>query len=220
MTIRTYAVGPLQANCYLVYDEQGDGVVIDPGGEPDRLLAAIAGSGMRTAAVLLTHAHIDHLAAADAVLRETGAPLWLHEADAPALADPHRNLAAVFPTLCGGTPPALHADRLLRDGDAVEAGGLRLTVLHTPGHTPGSCCYLLDLPDVPDTSPRGGRYVGGHALFSGDTLFADGYGRTDFPGGSEREMRQSLRRLFALPHAYTVFPGHGGETTNRAAQGR
>lgn len=215
MTIRTLPVGPLQANCYLVYDESGDGVVIDPGGEADRLLLAIRGRGIRVGAVLLTHAHVDHMAAADAVLRETGAPLLVHEADAPALSDPTRNLSAVFPELCGGALPALCADSLLRDGDTVKAGTLCFTVLHTPGHTPGSCCYLLDLAEPPETPPGNGLYVGGHVLFSGDTLFSGGCGRTDFPGGSEREMRRSLRRLSELPHVYTVYPGHGGETTNR-----
>ncbi len=197
MTIQTIPVGPLHTNCYLVYDDQGDGVVVDPGGEADTLLCAIASSGMRVRYVLLTHAHVDHMAAAAAILEATGANLLLHEGDAPALTDPSWNLSSLFPELCDGPLPVLKADRLLREGDTVEAGTLRFTVLHTPGHTPGSCCYLC-----------------GDVLFSGDTLFQDGCGRTDFPGGSKWEMLQSLARLRELPEACRVYPGHGGETTN------
>ena len=185
-------VGPLQTNCYVVYDGDGNCVVIDPGAQATDILKTIK-TGTIVKVVLLTHVHFDHIGAVRAICEKTNAPLFVHEGDERALSDSRRNLAALF---IQGEDLQLTADRLLKDGEEVMAGNMTFEVLHTPGHTPGSCCYLC-----------------GNLLFTGDTLFADGAGRTDFPGGDSRALRASLERLAALDGDYTVLPGHGPATT-------
>jgi glyoxylase-like metal-dependent hydrolase (beta-lactamase superfamily II) len=192
--IERLTVGELETNCWLVGDDgEGPLVVIDPAGDGDRLLAAVG--ERRVAAVVLTHGHFDHLGAATAVLEATGAPLLVHSWDAAAVTNSAANGGMAF-GFDAVSPPA---DRLLEDGDEVEAGRLRLEVLHTPGHTPGSICLFADVEDGPH-------------LFSGDTLFAGSVGRTDFPGGDARALRASIGRLASLLPATLVHPGHGPDT--------
>lgn len=193
MEIRTIPVGELETNCYLAWEEDKQAVVIDPGAEAGRILGEAEKAGVQVRQVLLTHVHFDHMLAAREVMEATGAGLSVHEADAAALTNPARSLLALF---MPGRRYALSAGRLLTEGDTVEAGQLKLTVLHTPGHTPGSVCFRT-----------------GGVIFSGDTLFMDGEGRTDFPGGDPAAMRASLRRLAELPDDYAVYPGHGPATT-------
>mgnify|MGYP005861772809 CR=1 FL=1 len=191
MNVRRLTVGPLDTNCWLVDDGAGGPMlVIDPADEPSVILEAI--DGAHVAGVVLTHGHFDHLAAARDVLAVTGAPLLVHEADAESITSAHGTGGALF----GFEVSAPAADRLLRDGDRLDAGSLSLTVLHTPGHTPGCVCL----------------YTGGH-LFSGDTLFSGSIGRTDFPGGDMDAMSRSVARLAGLPDDTRVHPGHGPETT-------
>ena len=192
MTIRCLPLGALQANCYLLSDEEGATAVIDPGDEAGTILETVRAGELAVEAILLTHAHFDHILAADELRRETGAPVYVSETDAPALADPRRSLTVLAK---GGAGP-LRADHLLKDGEELRVGRLAVSVLHTPGHTPGSCCFLC-----------------GDALFSGDTLFAGSIGRTDFPGGDDQAMAASLRMLAALEPGIRVFPGHGESTT-------
>ena len=192
MTIRCLPLGALQANCYLLSDEEGATAVIDPGDEAGTILETVRAGELAVEAILLTHAHFDHILAADELRRETGAPVYVYETDAPALADPRRSLTVLAK---GGAGP-LRADHLLKDGEELRVGRLAVSVLHTPGHTPGSCCFLC-----------------GDALFSGDTLFAGSIGRTDFPGGDDQAMAASLRMLAALEPGIRVFPGHGESTT-------
>ncbi len=183
------SVGAYQANCYLVFDEQKNAVVIDPGAEPQRLLRCIGEHQLCVKAILLTHAHFDHMMAVADVQQATGAPLWLHEAEAPALSDSRRSMVPV--------PYPLTAQHVLCDGETFAVGNLHFTVLHTPGHTEGSVCYLC-----------------GDTLFSGDTLFAyGGVGRTDFVGGNACALWRSLKRLSSLPPNTRVATGHGEETT-------
>lgn len=188
MNFKRIPVGDLGTNCYLVYDERKNAVVIDPGAEPKRLLVLIQGDELRVQALMLTHVHFDHIQAVKELQAATGAPLLVHEADVPALTDPTLSLVQ--------TPYELVADRVLSDGDTVEVGDLTFTVLHTPGHTRGSVCYRC-----------------GNTLFAGDTLFAGSIGRTDFIGGDFFAMRQSLVRLATLPDDTRVASGHGEETT-------
>ena len=192
MTIRCLPLGALQANCYLLSDEEGATAVIDPGDEAGTILETVRAGELAVEAILLTHAHFDHILAADELRRDTGAPVYVYETDAPALADPRRSLTVLAK---GGAGP-LRADHLLKDGEELRVGRLAVSVLHTPGHTPGSCCFLC-----------------GDALFSGDTLFAGSIGRTDFPGGDDQAMAASLRMLAALEPGIRVFPGHGESTT-------
>ncbi len=192
MTMRSLTVGALGVNTYLVYDETKQAAVIDPGDEASRLCELIAREGVTVTAILLTHAHFDHIGAAESLAATTGAPLYIHEAEAPALSDPQINLSGLF-----GAPLTVTGDiRTLRDGDTVTVGRTVFTVLHTPGHTVGGVCYLT-----------------GETLFSGDTLFCESIGRLDFPGGSAAMMRRSLERLMALPAQTTVYPGHEEPTT-------
>ncbi len=184
-------VGQLQANCYLVWDEDRNAVMIDSGDEADRLLRIIGKRGLSLSAILLTHAHFDHMMAVNAIKDETGAPVMVHAAEEPALTDERINLSAMI-----GIPYRTAADRLLQDGETVTVGKLSFTVIHTPGHTVGSCCYRF-----------------GDVLFSGDTLFADSIGRTDFPGGSMTVMQQSLAKLCTYPDTLNVLSGHGEATT-------
>jgi glyoxylase-like metal-dependent hydrolase (beta-lactamase superfamily II) len=189
--VRRLTLGALDTNCWLVDDgDGGPALVIDPADEPQVILEALGDQSV--AAVVLTHCHFDHLAAAREVLAATGAPLLAHQDDAAFLNDAVGTGAALF----GFDTTAPEADRKLRGGDTIEAGGVSLAVLLTPGHTPGSVCLIGD----------------GH-LFSGDTLFAGSIGRTDFPRGDVASMRHSIARLAELPDDVRVHPGHGPETT-------
>jgi len=191
--VRHLVLGDLQTNCYIVNDDEGGAaVVIDPAGEPDRLLAAI--EGLSVALVVLTHAHFDHLGAVCEVLDATDARLLVHEIDAPRIVSPAADGTGAAPFGYDYSAPS--ADQTLVEGDTVESGSLVMQVLHTPGHTPGSICLLAE-----------------DHLFSGDTLFAGSVGRTDFPGGDMREMQRSIARLATLADGIVVYPGHGPETT-------
>jgi glyoxylase-like metal-dependent hydrolase (beta-lactamase superfamily II) len=176
-------------NCYLLIDS-GEIAVIDPGFEPERLLAKVDAYGGRKAVkyIINTHGHVDHMGANAAVQRATGAQILIGRNDAGQLTDSQQNLS-VFLGEQAVSPPA---DRLLKEGDTVEVGATRLKVVETPGHTEGGICLIGD----------------GFA-FTGDTLFFQSMGRTDFPGGSERKIMASLKRLTELlPDDTMVYPGH------------
>lgn len=178
-------VGLLGTQCYVIWREnEPDCVVIDPGDEPERVRAACG--GRRIAAILLTHGHFDHIGAVGA-LAQAGTEIVIHRLDAPLLADPEGNVS----TMVGRRITAPEATRLVEDGDTVTAAGVAFRVTHTPGHTPGSVCYEA-----------------GRSLFTGDTLFHAGYGRTDLPGGDEAAMAASLRRLAAMRATHELYPGH------------
>lgn len=196
IAVTRLVLGDLDTNCWIASDGAGGPlVVIDPGAAPDRVMSAV--DGRPVAAVVLTHGHFDHLGAVAEVLRVTGAPLLIHADDAPVITSAQDNGGALF----GYDSVAPVPDRLLADGDRIEAGGLTLSVWATPGHTPGSICLLADVSEGPEH------------LFSGDTLFAGNVGRTDFPGGDARKMRDSIALLASLPASTIVHPGHGPDTT-------
>lgn len=196
MRISTFVSGSFSENCYVVQDEgTGKAVVIDPGEYSQELAEQIERIGRENiTAILLTHCHFDHILGVAEVRELCGAPVMIHEQDADSLTDPARNGVMFFGLHFASS--LVPADKTLREGDAVEAGDLSIKVIHTPGHTPGSCCFAVD-----------------GTLFSGDTLFPEACGRTDLPGGSRREMCTSLKRLAALEGDYRVFAGHGEPTT-------
>ncbi len=195
MEIQRLVVGALQTNCYLIdREERGDAVVIDPGGDADAILSAL---GRRTAAaVLLTHAHFDHTAALGAF---PGVPVYLHAGDGAMVSDSRLNAGQAY----GDTAPRAGDFRYIAESDVIGAAGLSFEVWHTPGHTPGGVCYKI-----------------GDCLFTGDTLFRRGYGRTDFALGSFPALMQSLRRLLKHRENLTIYPGHGDETTLDEERGR
>ena len=189
LTIRSFAVMPFDENCYVVSDNTGEGVVIDPGGMASTILEYIREAKLSIKAVLNTHGHCDHIGADDAIRDATEAPLYIHKEDAPMLGDVKLNLSAVM----GFRALARPAEHLLSEGDVISFGQSKLEVLHTPGHSKGGVCF-----------------VGNGVVFTGDTLFAGSIGRSDFPGGSEVELIGNIKkRLLVLPDDMKVYSGHG-----------
>ena len=194
MKILGFPVGPLQANAYLAICEDTQAcALVDPGAEPERLLAAAAEAGAHIEMILLTHAHLDHIGAVAAVRRETGAPVYLHPADLP-MYEAAPQQAKSFGLDLESQP---HPDRTLEDGEVVAIGRESIEVRHTPGHSPGHVSLVGD----------------GFALV-GDCVFAGSIGRTDLPGGDHRTLLESIKeKLLSLPDATVLYPGHGRETT-------
>lgn len=192
----------VEENAYLVCPEgRDDAFIVDPGDDLKALRSAIEASGRRLCAILLTHGHFDHMLGAKPLADETGAAVYIHADDAEMLSDGEKSAAALF----GSRIPQPDGVEHTTYGDTVEVCGLRLMVLSTPGHTRGGVC-LYD--------------ADGGVLFTGDTLFSAGFGRTDLYGGSSQALRRSLRTLFALPGDTDVFPGHGPSTTIAAERRR
>ena len=192
MLIKTITVGAYETNCYIVADEATlDCAVIDPGSDASAILDYLEETHLRCRFVLLTHGHFDHTGAVSDMLADTDALLMMHKAD-------------VGVTVGGDyyrfVPP--EGTTFYAEGDVVCVGGLSFTVMETPGHTPGSVSLLCSAKD-------GGETV----LFTGDTLFRDSCGRTDFPGSSAEDILRSLKRLAELPGDCEVYPGHGFSTT-------
>jgi len=189
------AVGPLACNCYIVGDDATkEAIVIDPGGDAEDLVTTIVEHGLRITAIIATHAHFDHVIAAERVRDATGAPFYLHDHDKPVLSWLQES-GRLF--LGIDLPPPPDVDSAADEGTRVVAGAVELEVMHTPGHSPGSISLLGD-----------------GALFSGDTLFAGSVGRTDLPGGDTLAMVRAIRKkLFALDDDLRVYPGHGPATT-------
>ncbi len=198
MKIKCLPLGPLQANCYLLADDQGRAAIIDPGGDPEEIFSVIEREGFIPVAVIDTHSHIDHVAANRAVKERYRAPLLIHRRDAPGLCEPDLNLSSLGLGRLDSPP----ADRELDDGDEIRIGSLSLKVIATPGHSPGSISLLW------------AREPGPAVIFTGDTLFAGGVGRTDFPGGSLEDLVASIRdRLLVFPDDTVILPGHGPSST-------
>ena len=189
MKIHTLPLGAYQTNTYIV-ENGGRCAIIDPGYEPETILAFLSKQGLTADAVLLTHGHFDHVGAVEKIVEKTGCALWMSERDWSQKISP---LTSYF-------YPIANCDftevQFCEDGEEICVAGLTFTVLETPGHTWGSVCYFC-----------------GDAMFSGDTLFAGSCGRTDLPGGDWDTIAQSLKRLSELDGNYTVYPGHGNSTT-------
>jgi glyoxylase-like metal-dependent hydrolase (beta-lactamase superfamily II) len=197
LRIETYTLGPLETNAYLVIDpEAAKAFVIDPGDGPEPLLRRIDELGAEVEAIVLTHAHFDHIAGVDAVRRACRCPVWLHGLEADWLTDPRKNGSALWPDV--SPPIALEpAEHALEDGMTLKLIGREFRVIHTPGHSPGSVSL----------------FHGGH-LIGGDVLFRMSVGRTDLPGGRTEDLVDSIRnKLYKLPPDTRVYPGHGPQTT-------
>jgi len=194
--IETLPVGDLQTNCYIVADEpSGEAIVIDPGGDAPAILDTVARHKWTVKMVINTHGHFDHIMANKDIVEATGAPLAVHPDDASMLTSPLRS----FSVFAGKTSPSQAPTVELVDGSVVQVGKIKFTVLHTPGHSPGSISLYNAEEKV---------------VFSGDALFQMGIGRTDFPGGSMPVLCKSIReRLFTLPDDTVVYSGHGPETS-------
>ena len=183
LNFQVMPLGAYQTNCYILWDENRDDcIVIDPGYQPETVLLKVKSLGKSIAAILLTHGHFDHVGAVREIAADTDCLVYIHAGD---LSMPE-----------GFTAGPLYYTNTYAEGDTMSIAGLRLRILHTPGHTPGSVCICCE-----------------DHMFSGDTLFQDSCGRTDLPGGSFPQIRQSLRRLAGLEKDYAVHPGHGPSTT-------
>lgn len=189
MLIETVAVGAYQANCYILAEkDNSDAIIIDPGEEYNKIKKVIDNHKLTPKIIINTHGHIDHIAA-DA---KFGLPVYIHEDDVDFLIDSKKNMSAFL-----NMPKAIKVEiKTLKDKDKIKLGNIVLEVIHTPGHTPGGICLKM-----------------GNILFTGDTLFYAGVGRTDFPYASQRIMVESLRKLFKLPKNTKIFPGHGPSST-------
>lgn len=196
MKIQSYNLGPIQTNAYVITNEETNrAVVIDPGMQPGKLIERLRAQETTVEAILLTHAHFDHMGGVDETRKAFGAPVYIHDLEADWLTDPRKNgsvrWAEVTPPLT--TDPAEYA---LDEGQVMSLIGMEFRVMHTPGHSPGSVSFLC----------------GGH-LFSGDVLFRQSVGRTDLPGSSERDLIDSIRgKLYRLAPETIVYPGHGPRT--------
>ena len=189
LTIQSFAVMPFDENCYVVSDDTGEGVVIDPGGMAKEILAYIREAKLSIKAVLDTHGHCDHIGANDAIRDATEALLYIHKEDGAMISDIRLNLSAFMGFKVISRP----AEHLLSEGDKISFGNSELEVIHTPGHTKGGVCF-----------------VGDGVAFTGDTLFAGSIGRSDFPDGSEVELIGNIKKkLLALPDETKVYSGHG-----------
>ena len=194
--IRTIATRVYSANAYVYYDETSRTcAVIDPGGDAERIIECLNELGLKVEHILLTHGHFDHIMAVRDIVKHTGAPVCAGADERPVLTDASMNLSnEVF-----GEDYVVNPDVLLDDGDVINVGQAGLRVISTPGHTTGGVCFYDETAGV---------------LFSGDTLFRESVGRADLPGGNLTQLEQTIKqRLYTLPEATKVYPGHMGETT-------
>lgn len=196
LLIDSIVVSPFQTNCYVVAcPETKEGIIIDPGDEPERILTVVEFHQIKVNAIVATHGHLDHVLGVKGVKEATGAPFLLPELDLPMARDAH--IHAKFYNWIAA--PAPEPDGFLEEGQVLNVGRVVFKVLHLPGHTPGHIALHWEGEDS--------------CVFSGDVLFAGSVGRTDLPGGNWETLQQSLKRLMALPDETIIYPGHGRMTT-------
>ncbi len=194
MKIEKFVLGSMATNCYLIVNEETkELVIIDPATCPDYVVSHIKSNGYIPKAIFLTHSHFDHVMGIDGWVKEFDIPVYLHEEEKKLLSDPELNLSGLF-----GTSYSYSDVQCLKDGQQLTIAGLTFKVIHTPGHTCGGCCYYCEEEGI---------------LISGDTLFYQSVGRSDFPTGSMGTLVRSIKeKLFCLPDDVIVYPGHDDAT--------
>ena len=192
MIVEKIVLGELKTNCYIVVNEKGNCIVIDPADESEKIINRIKSQNLSLKAILLTHGHFDHIMATNTLKKEFDCPVIIGEADEEMLTDDLKNAAA----LLGMHVDKIFADKKVNDKDILDFDTFRIKVLATPGHTKGSVCYICE--DV---------------IFSGDTIFLECVGRTDLYGGNAVKLMTSLKKLNDLEGDYKIFSGHGEDTT-------
>lgn len=192
MIILAYVLGGIATNCYLVVDEDTKkACLIDPAVYDEKILKEIVTGGITLEYIVLTRGHFDHILGTNIFREKTGAKIIAHEADIVYFRDPLKSLPSIYE---GG----IIVDKFINENDRLIFGGISLRVIHTHGHTKGSCCFICEYDRI---------------IFTGDTLFRDGIGRCDFDGGDYNSMLLSLQKLKSLEQNYKIFPGHGESTT-------
>jgi glyoxylase-like metal-dependent hydrolase (beta-lactamase superfamily II) len=195
MKIQTFVLGSMGTNCYLIENEQTkECILVDPATDSQQIYSYLDTENRKLVAILLTHGHFDHVMGVKDILASYETCVYAHEKERFVLQDPNLNLSAQFATSYGLTDV-----KEVQDNEVLHLAGWEIEVLHTPGHTSGSCCYYFKEEGV---------------LFSGDTLFAGSVGRADFPTGNAQRLQSSLKeRVMALPDEIRVYPGHMQDTT-------
>ena len=201
-SVRTYSLGPVQTNCYIVSNINKDCLIFDPGEEGARLVKELRGKGLKPLAILLTHTHFDHIGAVDALREVFDVPLYVHEKEVSWLADPLKNGSGKYAELPNYTVNAPSDEHIIRKEGDLTIGDFTFNVAHTPGHSPGSVSFIFK--------------EDGFAIV-GDTLFERSVGRTDLIGGSMDVLVKSIHnKLLTLPEDTIIYPGHGNYTTPAA----
>ena len=195
MKIDHFVVGPVQTNCYFVTNiKTKEMIIIDQGACANQLAKKVDESGAKPVAILLPHGHFDHATDAKPLADRYGIKIYIHEADKATLDDPQLNVSYMM-----GQSKTFYADVFLKDKQELDIAGFHIVVLHTPGHTPGGCCYYFPYEDV---------------IFTGDSLFCGSIGRTDFKGGSMSDLVRTVKeKIMTLPEHTEVYPGHNDTTT-------
>lgn len=196
MKVLSFSLGALRTNTYFCFDDTGACVVIDPGMDGEGIAEKLRQKGLSPSYILLTHGHFDHSQGVKALKEATGARVLVHREDGEMLSNPGKNSAGFYYRGDLSAFPVSEADTLLEDGDVIRCGTMTFSVLHTPGHTPGSVCFLSE-----------------NILFCGDTVFAYGYGRFDLWGGDKNALSTSLSRIADLPDDLKLCPGHGNSAS-------
>lgn len=189
----TIVVGALETNCYIIFNREGEAIIVDPGGEPEKISLFIDNRNLRPLMIINTHGHADHCGGNKFLMERYSIPILMHEADMEILRSFENKF--IFPLMKGNPSP--DPERFLIDEELIDFGGASLKIIHTPGHTPGSICIFAD-----------------GILFSGDLIFSGSVGRTDLPGGSWSQLINSIRnKILVLPDDTLILPGHGPSTT-------
>ncbi|MBQ3074921.1 MAG: MBL fold metallo-hydrolase [Clostridia bacterium] len=203
MRVLTFSLGALRTNTYFCFDESGACVVIDPGMDGEGIAEKLASKGLHADYIFLTHGHFDHSQGVRALKAATGAKVVIHREDALMLSDPGKNSAGFYYRGDLSAFPTSSADLVVEQGDEIRVGSMTFSVLHTPGHTPGSACFVCD-----------------QTVFCGDTVFAYGYGRYDLWGGDRKALSDSLKKIASLEGEYKLCPGHGNSASLERIRGQ